>query len=381
METPLIVAAQNSAIRAITSLTALGADVDAQDANGNTAMHYAVLNSSDRAIDSLAHAYANFNIPNAVGRTAMHLLSISNSPNLARLLCRNILRIDMTILDQDGNTPFMAAVRYDSSRMVHYFLQLGYRPEGKEKDGNTPLHIAVRSKNLATIKLLARKPHINFVNDDGRSPLAAAIAIGNEMAMEILWRHNADPHVVDKAGNTLLLLACAGPSIVILKHILEHCSEVSMCNVAGETALHLASAAKNSSVIFEICKRGETVTAQDCRGRTPLMIAIMSGNRQAAAVQLEWQFAAGTDLLSRVDLAGLNASQYCDLFADLETKECIRNLEMAFVRAQQIPVQTRTIYFNIPPETVDLNNENNDPLDFNSDESTDSDSNMPVLTL
>jgi ankyrin repeat protein len=102
METPLIVAAQNSAIRAITSLTALGADVDAQDANGNTAMHYAVINSSDRAIDSLAHAYANFNIPNAVGRTAMHLLSISNSPNLARLLCRNILRIDMTILDNSG---------------------------------------------------------------------------------------------------------------------------------------------------------------------------------------------------------------------------------------------------------------------------------------
>jgi ankyrin repeat protein len=128
METPLIVAAKNSAIRAITSLTALGADVDAQDANGNTAMHYAVLNSSDRAIDSLAHAYANFNIPNAVGRTAMHLLSISNSPNLARQLCRNILRIDMNILDQDGNTPFMAAVRYDSSRMVQYFLQLGYRP-------------------------------------------------------------------------------------------------------------------------------------------------------------------------------------------------------------------------------------------------------------
>ncbi|EFX64136.1 hypothetical protein DAPPUDRAFT_33562, partial [Daphnia pulex] len=150
-----------------------------------------------------------------------------------------------------------------------------YRPEEKERDGNTPLHIAVRSKNLTTIKLLARKPHINFVNDDGRSPLAAAIAIGNEMAMEILWRHNADPHVVDKAGNTLLLLACAGPSIVILKHILEHCSEVTMCNVVGETALHLASAAKNPSVIFEICKRGATVTAQDCRGRTPLMIAIM----------------------------------------------------------------------------------------------------------
>jgi ankyrin repeat protein len=35
METPLIVAAQASAIRAIASLTALGADADAQDATGN----------------------------------------------------------------------------------------------------------------------------------------------------------------------------------------------------------------------------------------------------------------------------------------------------------------------------------------------------------
>ncbi|EFX75937.1 hypothetical protein DAPPUDRAFT_14302, partial [Daphnia pulex] len=86
----------------------------------------------------------------------------------------------------------------------------------------------------------------------------------------------------DKAGNTLLLLACASPSILILKQILEHCSEVRMHNVAGDTALHLASMAKGPNVIFKLCKRGATVTAQDCRGRTPLMIAIMSNNRQAA---------------------------------------------------------------------------------------------------
>ncbi len=154
-----------------------------------------------------------------------------------------------------------------------------------------------------------------------------------------------------------------------------------MYNVAGDTALHLASVAKGPNVIFELCKRGATVTAQDCRGRTPLMIAIMSGNRQAAAVQLEWQFVAGTDLLSKVDSAGLNASQYCDLFADQDTKECIRNLEIAFNWAQQIPVQTRTIYFNTPPEMFNLCNDNDDPLEYNSDESIDFDSNMPVLTL
>jgi ankyrin repeat protein len=187
METPLILAAQASAICAIASLSALGSDPDAQDATGNTALHYAVINSSERAIDSLAYVYASFNIPNSAGRTVMHLLAINNSPNLAKQLSRDIFRIDMEITDRDGNTPFMAAVRYDTSQMVQYFLQVGYRPDKKEKNGNTPLHIAVRSMNFATSKLLAQRPHLNVTNDDGRSPLADAVAIGNEMATDILW--------------------------------------------------------------------------------------------------------------------------------------------------------------------------------------------------
>jgi ankyrin repeat protein len=90
MEISLIVAAQASAISAISSLTTLVADVDAQDAQGNTGLHYAVLNSSEKAIYSLAYVYANFNIPNSVGQTKMHLLSISNSPNLAKQLSHDV---------------------------------------------------------------------------------------------------------------------------------------------------------------------------------------------------------------------------------------------------------------------------------------------------
>jgi ankyrin repeat protein len=71
METPLIVAAQASAIRTISSLTALGADVDAQDAQGNTALHYAVLNSSERAIDSLSCIYANRGVADSFFRGSL----------------------------------------------------------------------------------------------------------------------------------------------------------------------------------------------------------------------------------------------------------------------------------------------------------------------
>ncbi len=139
--------------------------------------------------------------------------------------------------------------------------------------------------------------------------------------------------------------------------------------------------AKGPNVIFELCKRGANVTAQDCLGRTPLMIAIMSSNRQAAAVQLEWQFAVGTDLLGKVDSQGLNESQYCDLFADQETKENIRKLEIALRISQKSTVQTRTIYFNAATERIDVDDEVNDPLTENYDDSTNSSRDMPDLTL
>jgi hypothetical protein len=112
------------------------------------------------------------------------------------------------------------------------------------------------------------------------------------------------------------------------------------------------------------------------------MVAIMSGNRhQAAAVQIEWQFAAGTDVLLKVDSAGLNALQYCDFLSDQETKECIRNLEIAFNMVHQIAVPTRTIYFNEVPEVVDFENVNEDLLENISDDSPDSGQSMSVLTL
>jgi hypothetical protein len=107
----------------------------------------------------------------------------------------------------------------------------------------------------------------------------------------------------------------------------------------------------------------------------------MSSNRQAAAVQLEWQFAVGTDLLAKVDSQGLNASQYCDLFADQETKENIRKLEIALRISQQSTVQTRTIYFNAATERIDVDDEVNDPLTENYDDSTNSSRDMPDLTL
>ncbi len=59
--------------------------------------------------------------------------------------------------------------------------------------------------------------------------------------------------------------------------------------------------AKGPYIIFEHYNWGALITAQDLHMRTPLIVAIMSGNRRAVSVQLEWQFVAGTDVLEKLD--------------------------------------------------------------------------------
>ena len=86
----------------------------------------------------------------------------------------------------------MTAARYDSSRMVQYLFDLGYKTETREANNNTPLHVAVKFKNIAILRLLARQPHINFSDSNGRSPLAVAIILGNKTATDIFWQKSKE---------------------------------------------------------------------------------------------------------------------------------------------------------------------------------------------
>jgi len=215
---------------------------------------------------------------------------------------------------------------------------------------------------------LAKQPHINFPDGNGRSPLAVAIALGNETATDILWRQNADHHLVDNTGNSMLHLACNGPSVNIARHMLEHGTGVNTRNAAGETPLHLACATKDGNIVREICKKGAIITIPDGNLRTPLMTAIMSNNRRAAAVLLEWEFVAGTDLLDKTDANGLKAIQYCGLFNDPETEARIKTVELALINALLTTPQPRTVYFNSDERHAAASNAAVDPLEIFPDQ-------------
>ena len=343
-ETPLIAAAQNGAVKAMKKLIELGAVVDHQDSQGNTAYHYAVMTSSEKTIFLLNNSFADCNIPNVEGKTPIHLLVMCNHAKLTHIVARNPRPMDLNFRDNDGNSPFVIAIKNGRSRMIRSFLDIGYDPNFKGINGDTSLHVALRYRNICILKTLSRVVHIDTINDDGHSPLAIAIINGNELAVDILWKLNPNYKLIDREGNTMLHLACKNNSRNITKHCLEHSDYIDPCNVAMETPLHVACTVGDPSIIYEICKRGADISAQDRQLRTALMIAIMSGHQRAALVLLNWEFAATTEILLKKDVNGKTAEEYCDTFNARDVKA--RILIVKHQLTHPCPIYPpRTIFF------------------------------------
>jgi ankyrin repeat protein len=87
------------------------------------------------------------------------------------------------------------------------------------KDGSA-LHIGIRSATEEAVwRILAKKPYINAVSEDG-SPLAAAIDVGMIPIAHELIRLGADLNIKGNRGG-LLDIACMRGNIEMAKILLE----------------------------------------------------------------------------------------------------------------------------------------------------------------
>ncbi len=101
---------------------------------------------------------------------------------------------DMEVKDPWGRTPLSlaaddeAAVAYDMARAL---LQYGADPNGRDRDGLTPLHYAATAGNLAVVEMLVdRGAKIDAVIEDGKdentTPLYLAYKKGRTRVIEFL---------------------------------------------------------------------------------------------------------------------------------------------------------------------------------------------------
>jgi ankyrin repeat protein len=262
--TPLMYAAEIGSLEAMRLLLDHGADVNAQNGFGSTALMWSV---SDAAkVRLLLDHGAEVNTTARTGRTALIIAAFTNpSAEVVRLLLAKGAKVD--VMDKRHVTPLNGATFGNDTATVRLLLEAGADMDTPDTFiGLTPLMNAAGNRNVeATKLLLAKGAKVNAVSKTeglpkiqtgtvefgGWTPLLMASAFGPPEAVKTLLDAGARIDAQDYRGFTALMLAAGtdryDPRIVNL--LMAHGADLRPTNHEGETALDWANKFGDSEVI------------------------------------------------------------------------------------------------------------------------------------
>jgi len=262
--TPLMYAAEIGSVDAMRLLIDRGADVNAQNAFGSTALMWSA--SDPAKVRLLLDHGAEVNTVAKSGRTALIIAGFTNpSAEVVRLLLAKGAKIG--VLDRMHVTPLNAATFGNDTAAVRLLLEAGADIDTPDTFiGLTPLMNAAGNRNVEAVKLLlAKGAKVNAVSKTeglpkiqtgtvefgGWTPLLMAAAFGPPEAVKALLDAGARIDAQDYRGFTPLMLAVGTDRYDrrIVNLLLAHGADLRPTNHAGETALDWADKFGDPEVI------------------------------------------------------------------------------------------------------------------------------------
>lgn len=150
----------------------------------------------------------------------------------------------------------------------------------EDKNGNQPLHIAVKNGNLKIAELLTDEygADVDEKNAEGKSPLHLAVEqYDMEMSSLLLELLGADVDVRDRNGETPLYYALRNGDLDIIKLLVEdYDADLNIENIYGHTPFNIAFEKNNVQAIGIISNMGGNVMI-DAK-ISPLTYVLMSDN-------------------------------------------------------------------------------------------------------
>jgi ankyrin repeat protein len=274
--TPLMYAAAMGSAEAMRLLIDHGADVNAQNGYGSTALMWSV--SDPAKVRLLLDHGAQVNIVARSGRTALIVAAFTNpSVEVVRLLLAKGAKVD--VMDTRHVTPLNAATFANDTFTMRLLLDAGADINTPDTFiGLTPLMNAAGNRNLDAVKLLVAKgagvnavskteglPRIQTgtVEFGGWTPLLMASAFGPPEAVKVLLDAGARIDAQDYRGFTPLMLAVGTDRYDrrTINILLDHKADLHPKNQMGETALDWANKFRDPAVIRELGGKAPDVAA------------------------------------------------------------------------------------------------------------------------
>jgi len=262
--TPLMVAAEAGSLEAMKLLIDHGADVNARNTAGSTALMWSV--TDPNKVRLLLDHGADVNVVARSGRTALIIASFANpSAEVVRMLLAKGAKVD--VMDQRKVTPLNAATFGNDTATIRLLLDASADINTADTFiGLTPLINASGNRNLEAVKLLlAKGANVNAVSKTqdlpriqtgtvefgGWTPLLMSVPFGPTEIVKTLIDAGAKVNVQDYRGFSPLMLAAANdhanPETVRL--LLASNADTQPKTRAGETASDWAAKFADPAVV------------------------------------------------------------------------------------------------------------------------------------
>jgi ankyrin repeat protein len=237
-----------------------GAQVNEPEADGTTALHWAVYHNDAALVDALLKAGARAAAQNDYGSTALSEAAVVGNPAL-----------------------------------IDKLLRAGASPDSPNADGQTALMLIARTSNIEAAKLLLRAgANVNAVEQwHGQTALMWAAAESQSAMVKVLVQHGAgvdvrsrnnnwqrlvtsEPRAQQRAsgGLTALLYAARQGCLECARALLDAHAQIDLPDPEGITPLLIAVENFHFDLAQLLVSRDANVNKWDWWGRTPLYAAV-----------------------------------------------------------------------------------------------------------
>ncbi|KAL0961929.1 hypothetical protein UPYG_G00333500 [Umbra pygmaea] len=346
-ETPLHIAARvKEGEKVAEMLLKSGADVNAEQENGETAMHVAARHGGLPMMRALIEEGGDLTWRSKCGENPLHIAVSHCHAHVVQEILTNLtsersrqeaqlcvsqgnrkgetslhlaaelqkdsvhwegedVHIVRTLMDYDADVTAATTQSYETP--LHYCARVGNTGVLQEmldsvlssrlqiainkhsKNGWSPLLLAAEKGHTEIIRILLQNhARVDVFDEDGKAALHLAAEGGHLDIADILLSHKAFVNAKTKLGLTPLHLAAQNGSASLVRLLVEkHLASIDALSLSKQTALHLAAISGQLDVCSTLLNLRADITATDIHGQTPLHLAAENDHSEVVKLFLK----------------------------------------------------------------------------------------------